>query len=113
ASDINAVSVVEVGRANQNGFFTVFSREKALRKRRAFIRQGVLSGDDGEIPGPAAFFDVLFGKMAGDHATADNYVLKAGHPNIVLPIQHDNVSPFSGKTLYQAPHVMPPLDERR
>ena len=84
APEVNAVLTVEVRLADQDRLFRVFSRKKALGKRRTFIGRSVIGGDNGEISGFAAVVDVLFSKITGDHAAAQDNMLIAGHVVMVL-----------------------------
>ena len=74
---------IEIRRADQHRFLTILPREVALRKRRAFVRYGLVGGNDGEVSGCTAVVNVLFRKVAGHHAAAQNDVFIAGHVAIV------------------------------
>src|SRR5262245_46331827 len=80
------MGLVEISPVDQDTLFAVFSGKKALRERRAFVRQSIVGGNDDNLPGFAAVFYILFRAVAGHHPATEDYALIAGHLAIVLPI---------------------------
>ena len=66
----NAVRAVEFVGINFYAIFRIFAGEETFRKRRPFIGNGIIRGDDGQLAWFQPALCEFFGGVTGYHASA-------------------------------------------